>query len=269
MKRWVNKFIRYGHLYLRLVKLSLMEVFVYRPNALAVGMAPIIWTLVAIFSLKIIYSRVSAIAGWNFYEMVFLLGVNELFFLLTWLTFARNLREMVFNIPDGYLDQFLTKPVNPRFLASFWRVDLTALGSLVNTVLILGWVGKKLDLQLSLAQVLNGVVLLTLCYILIYCLYFILASLSLWLLRAEVLLDWLFEAMEFGRYPEDIYRGWTRKVLLFVVPVLFFAYVPVAQLLGKISLRYTGIAFLLVIIFSLISKILWRLGLKRYQSASS
>lgn len=269
MKQWVAKFTRYRRLYIRLVKLSLMEIFIYRPNALMMGFAPIIWTVFAIFSLSVIYSRVSAIAGWSFYDMVFLIGVNEVLFVLTWLTFVGNLRNLIGNIQTGYLDSFLMKPVNPRFLISFNRVDITALGSLVNAVFILGFAGKKLALHLSLAQVFNFLVLLVCGYLLIYLLYFILASFSLWATKAEVFLDWLFEAIEFGRYPEDIYKGWTKKVLLFVVPLLFFAYVPAASLLGRVTFKYTALAFLLVVIFFCISGIVWKKGLKQYQSASS
>lgn len=269
MKPLVAKFTRYFHLYIGLTKLSLMEIFIYRPNALIMGFAPIIWTVFTIFALSVIYSRVSAIAGWSFYDMVLLVGVNEILFLLTWLTFVRNLRRFVDNIRTGYLDFFLLKPANPRFLISFNRMDITALGSLINAFFILGFAGKKLALHLSLVQVFNFLVLLVCAYLLIYCLYFLLVSFSLWTVKGETFIDWLSEAMEFGRYPEDIYKGWMKKVLLFVIPLLFFAYVPAASLLQRVTFGYTALAFCLVVVLFFISELVWRLGLKQYQGASA
>lgn len=269
MKPLAVRFYRYLHLYLTLVKMGLMEIFIYRPNALIMGFAPIVWMIFTIFSLSLIYSRTSAIAGWSFYDMVLLVGVNEVLFLLTWLTFVGNLREFVESIQTGYLDLFLIKPVSPRFLISFNRIDITAFGSLINAVFILGFAWKKLALKLSAVQILNFLVLLGCGYFIIYCLYFILASLSLWATKAEVLLDWLFEASEFGRYPEDIYKGWMKKVLLFIIPLLFFAYVPAASLLGRVTFSHTALAFLLVIFFFFASEVIWKKGLKQYQGASS
>jgi ABC-2 type transport system permease protein len=269
MRQLVVKFVRYFHLYTKLMKASLMEILIYRPNALIMGFAPIIWTVFTIFSLRVIYSRVSAIVGWSFYDMILLVGVNEVLFLLTWLTFVRNLRRFINDIRTGYLDFFLLKPANPRFLISFNRMDITTLSSLVNAVFILSFALRKLALHLSLIQGFNFLVLLVCAYLITYCLYFIVASLSLWTVRGETFIDWLFEATEFGRYPEDIYKGWMKKILLFVIPLLFFAYVPAAALLGRITFRYTALALFLVAFLFFISEVVWRAGLRQYQSVSS
>ena len=103
-----------------------------------------------------------------------------------------------------------------------------------------------------------------------FCLvYFSVASLSLFFTQAEIFTDWLMEVMDFGRYPAEIYSNYFKLFLLFGLPVLFFSYVPTAILLGKIPWFYALLGIVVVVWLYIISTIIWRKGLKRYQSVSS
>ncbi len=67
----------------------------------------------------------------------------------------------------------------------------------------------------------------------------------------------------------EIYGNFLRNFLFFVIPIMFFAYVPAGILLGKLPWYFVVFGAVINIWLYVISVFLWRRGLKNYQSASS
>jgi ABC-2 type transport system permease protein len=269
MKRLVNKIFRYLKLYAHFVKLSIMGVVVYRANSLLLGITPIVWMAITIVFISVIFRGTKEIGGWNFWEIMLLLGIHELIFLGAWMIFAENLERFVQDIRQGTFDRILIRPVNHRFLVSFNSIDFTSIGSLVNTIVVLSVSLSHVTIKINPAQFLFFLISLFCGLLLLYLIYFSLSALSLFFVNAETFADWLLEATDFDRYPADIYSNLFRFFLLFFLPILFFAYVPTAILLNKLPGYYAIFGVIMVAWFYLISTLIWRGGLKKYQSASS
>ena len=269
MKRLVNSFIHHLKLYFILVRLSIMNVFIYRANSLFFGITPIIWMATSLIFISVIFSGTKELGGWTYWEVMLLLGIHELVFLGTWMLFADNLDKFVYDIRTGAFDRVLTKPVNHRFFISFGSIDLTAIGSLFNTILILSLSLSHLVIKVSFIKLVLFMISLLTAYAIVYLMYFIFSSLSLYFVNASTFSDWLLEATDFDRYPAEIYSRGFRQFLFLGLPILFFAYVPTAILLGKIPLIFAVYGLLIILWLYLISTIIWRTGLKHYQSASS
>jgi len=269
MKQLVNKIVKYLRVYFCLIRLDVMEVFVYRLNSLVVGVTPIVWMATMIVFTTVIFRGIRQIGGWSFWEAMLLLGIHELIFLGTWMFFAGNLEEFMTDIRRGTFDKTLLKPVNQRFLVSFNGIDFTSIGSLVNVIALLFVSLIHLSIKTSILGVLLFFVSLISAYLMVYLIYFCLSCLSLFFVDAGAFSDWVMEMTDFDRYPADIYGKYFKFFLFFVLPILFLAYVPTAILLNKLPDYFVGIGILLVIWLYIISTIVWRVGLKRYQSASS
>jgi len=179
------------------------------------------------------------------------------------------LGKFIYDVRQGSFDKTLLKPVNQRFLVSFNSIDFTLLGSLVNVVVVLSVSLTHLTINIDLLGIITFFISLICAYFIVYFVYFCVSSLSLFFVNAETFSDWLLEMTDFDRYPAEIYGEIFRTFLFFVLPILFFAYVPTAILLNKLPRYYAGIGVLMVIWLYIISTILWKSGLKKYQSASS
>ncbi len=269
MKQLANKIVRHLKLFLYLSKFSFMSVVVYRVNSLLFGITPIIWMTTTIAFLSIIFRGGKEIGGWGYWEIMLLLGIHELVFLGTWMLFAENLERFIYDVRQGTFDRVLLKPVNHRFFVSFNSIDFTAIGSLVNTIVVLFLALSHVTIMINPFKLLLFFISLLSAYLIVYLLYFSIASLSLFFVNAGTFTDWLLEMTDFDRYPADIYGNIFRQFLFFGIPILFFAYVPAAILLDKIPAYFVGLGILVVLWLYLISTIIWRAGLKRYQSASS
>lgn len=269
MKQLVNNFRRYLKLFFCLLRVSVMETLAYRTSGLLLGITPIVWMATNLIFLSVLFGGVKEIGGWSRWEMMLLLGIHEVIFLLTWMFFAGNLEKFVDDVRLGSFDRTLLKPANHRFLVSFNAVDLTALGSLINSIVILSIAFSKLSLNFTFVKTVCFFVSFFSAVIIVYLIYFLVASLCLFFTKAEIFLDWFLEMTDFDRYPADIYGNGFRRFLFFGLPILFFAYVPTAILLDKIPLIFTVYGLLIILWLYFLSTIFWRVGLKRYQSASS
>lgn len=269
MKQLVSKIKRYLRIYWLLVRQSIIDILIFRINGLVLGLAPIFWMASMLVFLATIFSKVNNLGGWSAWEIVFLTGVHEMIYLLTWATIMPNLKNFTNEVRNGRFDQVLLKPISPRFLCSFKTVDFTVIGSVVNVLFIFFFSLSRVSFEHSIPKLGGFFLFLCLSYLIAYFIYFICASLSLFFINSRTLLDIIFELTETDRYPAEIYPTSLKTFLTFFLPILFFAYFPTAFLLGKISAVYIIYALLVAIVFGVVSHIVWRKGLKNYQSASS
>lgn len=269
MRLLVNRFKYYLRILYSFIKFSLLDILIFRINALIMGLAPIVWLGTMILFLITIFSRVKQLGGWNFWEIVFLTGVHEVIFLLAWTTFASNLRTFIGDIQTGRFDQILLKPINPRFMVSFRFLDFTTFGSFLNVVFVFLFSFSRAVGRIDFMRLMGFMILLGVSYWICYFVYFIFASLALFFINVRIFLDWIFDLTDFDRYPAEIYPLTIRLFLTFFLPILFFAYVPTAFLLGKLNWSYVFISLLVLLFLYLISHFIWHRGLEHYQSASS
>src|SRR5579875_2479191 len=104
---------------------------------------------------------------------------------------------------------------------------------------------------------------------LFYSFVLFLATLSFWYVRMENILV-IFESMyEAGRWPVDIYPGWLRAILTFVVPVAFAVTVPAEALTARLTWLVLAGTLLLAALALLASRLFWRFAIRYYSGASA
>ena len=102
-----------------------------------------------------------------------------------------------------------------------------------------------------------------------YSFWLVLATISFWFVRVENILMVFHSMYDAARWPITIYPGWLRAALTFLVPVAFAVTVPAEALVGRLQsdllLATVGLAALML----LASRLLWKVGVKRYSGASA
>jgi ABC-2 type transport system permease protein len=105
--------------------------------------------------------------------------------------------------------------------------------------------------------------------VIVYSFWLILASLSFWFLRVENILVIFQSVYEAGRWPVSIYPGWLRFGLTLVVPVAFAVTVPAEALTGRLDWQTALTSAALAALLLAFSRLVWRVGLRRYSGASA
>lgn len=83
------------------------------------------------------------------------------------------------------------------------------------------------------------------------------------------LFTWVFGIFQMARYPVGLYPGWLRLVLTWVVPVGMMTTVPAQALTSELpaGMLIGSVALATVLVIG--ASALFRVGLRRYASASS
>src|SRR3970282_2985237 len=109
----------------------------YRPHTIVNILLNLMWLGWELLSLSIIFSNTETIGGWDFGELIALLGVfrliNTLMIALIW----PNTEKFNQSIRDGSMDYTLLQPVNSMFLVTFSRITVWRIWDLVLAIVLI------------------------------------------------------------------------------------------------------------------------------------
>ena len=201
------------------------------------------------------------IGGYTMREVLLMWGLCATSYGLAHILFAR-----VFSLPEliisGKLDSYLVQPKNVLLGVMTSSTSISAIGDFLYGVVIacvsgLGMGGFFLYLLFTV----TGTIIFTAFGLL-------LGSLSFWFVRMEMLGSQMVMGMvSFGTYPDGIFKGISRFLLYFIIPVGMAVYRPVHVLVSfdvRMLLVVAGYAVLLAVA----AVAVFYRGLHRYSSSN-
>jgi len=261
--------------YLRLIKLfasaSAQNELAYQANFWISLLHSLLNTGTGVLGLVVLFGQIDRVHGWDFPSTLALLGVYLTLSAIRGLFIGPSLDRLAGmdgEVWSGRFDFTLLRPVDGQFLASFRYWQPLALLDLVLGLGVLGLAISRLGGSLSLANMLAFCLALGAALAILYAILLAFTALVFW--SPGFLFTWVFDALfQMARYPVGLYPGWLRLALTWIVPVGLMTTVPAQALTGALSapvlLGSLGLAACLL----LGASALFRLGLRRYASASS
>ena len=179
------------------------------------------------FGIFIIFQRFSNLAGWTYYQCVFLYNINLLTYGVASMLVRRAMISLEGLVVSGDFDIILTKP-QPTILSLILRnVDVSYLGHVVLAIAVfvysiqgLQFVFGPVKSLLLLAFIISGVLFQV-------ALILIPGSISLIARRTKSLVDVaIYGLRHFLDYPISIYPLPIQRLLVFAIPLAFINYYP-------------------------------------------
>jgi ABC-2 type transport system permease protein len=261
--------------YLRLLRaftvIAFSNALAYRVNFWISMLHSVLNLGTGVLGLVVLFGQVSEIQGWSFSSTLALLGVYTTLGALRRLFIGPSLESLAGmdgEIWTGKFDFTLLRPVDTQFLASvrYWRP--LALFDLGLGLVVLGISMAMLRTSLTVARILAFVVTVGAGVAVLYALLLAFSALVLW--SPGFLFTWVFDALfQMARYPVGLYPGWLRLVLTWIVPVGVMTTIPAQALTAGLSMASLAASVALAVVFCLGASALFRVGLRRYASASS
>lgn len=225
--------------------------------------------LTTLGALWIVFTHTDSLAGWRLHEIVALLGV---FYTVTGLigtVLSPNMARIMREVREGTLDFLLLKPVNAQYFASIrqialWRLTETALG-----LVLIGLSLRSTPRAIGPHTALQFILALGCGMVILYSFWLALVTTTFWFVKIVNIEEIVWQAVEAGRYPVDIYPRWLRFGLSYIIPVAFVITVPSRSLLGRLGWGGLAVAVLLAGAAFAATAFFWRLGLRRYSGASA
>jgi len=275
----------YLRVFLTFAKNSLIRDMTFRTNFLLQCVTSTSWALMNVGFYLIVFNHtkmIGADTGWGKFEFFVFLATTWFINSLVQTFFMPNAQEFSELIRTGNLDFALLKPIDTQFLISFNKVEWSSLSNFAVAAILL--VISLPNLEGGIRAIPPAMLFLYPFYMLVgvaimYSLMISLAATSIWLGRNQSLYNFWFYITNFARYPMEIYnRGWGVPLFgffTFVVPVLVVVNVPARLLARPLSPRewwewpLAGFAILAAIFSLIASRIIFKLALRSYRSASS
>jgi ABC-2 type transport system permease protein len=241
----------------------------YRVNFAIQVLQSLLGLVTALAGLAVVFSYTDSLGGWGPSEVAVLVGVYILVGGIIGVVIQPSMEEFIESVREGTLDFTLTKPEEAQLLVSIQDVDIWEGLNILLGLGVLAVALERLGENVGLAQAVAFAVMLLAGAAIVYAFWLILATLSFWFLRIENILVIFQSVYEAGRWPVTIYPGWLRFGLTLIVPVAFAVTVPAEALTGRLdwptALAAIGLAALLLVV----SRVVWRVGLRRYSGASA
>jgi len=172
-------------------------------------------------------------------------------------------------VASGNFDLDLVKPLPSFFRPVFGHIDIMDFITLVPLFGFFIWYAGVHHLTAGAVGVFAFIILFLSSLLFGFAFHLFISAICVLTLEIDHLV-WIYRDLTAAaRFPTDIYRGFMRFLITFVVPVVLLITFPAKGLLGLLSWD----KIILSVFFSIFSVILslkfWRYSLKKYTSASS
>ena len=220
--------------------------------------------------LVVLFSKVEALQGWTFEQVLFIYGFSLLPLGLFNLVSVNLYRFSERYIIEGRFDRVLLRPVGTLAQVMFESFNVSGLNELLIGSVVMAYALRKLGTGFGVEDAL-AVALLAPAAALVYAGVFLaLTSVSFWHEDRMGLAPPVYNVIRFSRYPLTIYGQAVRLFLTFVIPFAWVAFYPATWFLG--SDEFSRFALLTVpmglVVFSG-AVLIWQRGVRRYASTGS
>ena len=249
-------------------RLNLAEELQYRANFFASVLGTVFGIGTALLTLALFFRHTTRLGGWDYWEVVVLLGVFNALTGLIEAVLRPGIGQLASEVRSGHLDLVLSRPVDAQAFVSFrhldiWRLTDVALGLGLAAYALyrLGHVPGPLALATFVVAFASAAVV-------VYAIWVALMSLAFWLVAVEnlaVLFDALYEG---ARYPVSAYPGALRFLFVYLVPIAWTTTIPASVVTGRVGPGIGLAAVAVAVAAFVLARLLWRMALKRYTGAS-
>lgn len=259
----------YARLFRVFLRISFQDDAAYRAEFWANLVATFYSLGTVAVAIWIFFSKTDSIAGWTLYEVVVLIGTFHVVAGVTRAVFAPNFQRTVEEVREGTLDFLLTKPGSSQFLSSFRRITLSAIFECIMGILIVIWGLTQFDHGLGLYAIIAFPFALFCGLTILYSFWLFIITFVFWFVRFDNVTQIFWSLFEAGRYPLDIYPGWLRVLVTYIVPVAVITTYPAQGIAGRLTpIALLGYAVGAGLALYGASRF-WRYGISHYTSASS
>ncbi|MDR1588606.1 MAG: ABC-2 family transporter protein [Oscillospiraceae bacterium] len=266
MMKAVKKYMRVYGLFVRHSIMSMME---YRANFVAGVLVECCF-----LTLKLMYVFVVFLTGLSinnlspYYVMLYVGNYTVITGIYNGL-FAENLWWLPFNIKTGMLDLLLVKPISIQFYISTKKLSLPMLAANVVTGITMIIIALcNIEFNASVGGVILYFLFLICGVSIAYFLFLLPMLLSFWTIESRGLIAISDKAWDINMMPMHIYGRYIQRLLVFIIPFFAITNFQPLVLIDRLDFRYGVWMILCPLILGFISRVLFRRGVRKYESAN-
>lgn len=242
--------------------LNLKKEWKYKSSFIMQIIMMILNDLFFIIQWYIIFGLVDNIGGYGFNETMLLwamaaggYGFSHAFFAGAW-----NIKDIVY---EGKLDVYLTQPKSVLLNVCCSSTEVAGIGDILYVFVVLALIGAPWYWYLIMIPVM---ILSGLIYVSVYVVY---ASLCFYIKRGDAVAKSVEGTLnKAGNYPPAIFNSVVKGLFLTLIPTFFFTFIPAQYFFLTPNVWWILGAIGVTVVWVILAFVLFRVGLKKYNSGN-
>lgn len=256
-------------LYRHYVSMNVRSVMQYKTSFLLSVIGQFLVSFNVFLGIFFMFQRFSKVDGFSYSEVLLCYGIVLLEFSLAEM-FARGFDMFPGMVRRGEFDRVLVRPRGEIIQVLGSRFEMARIGRMLQAVVMFVYGIVKSNVTWTFPKVLTVIFMLTGGVAVFGGLFLIYAGICFFTLDGLEFMNVFTDgAKEFGKYPVGIYGEKLLLFATFIVPYALIQYYPLLFLLGRRTSLLYMILPLLAVLFLIPGMLLWRFGVRHYQSSGS
>lgn len=218
----------------------------------------------------LLFTQVPLLKGYSKEQMIFIYG----FFLVPYGLFSAFFGNL-YLIPEKYilqgeLDRILIRPMNKLLQVIMETMTLEDLVNCLIGLILMFYTSIKLGISWSYWDIpMMFIFSIGACFI-YGGMFIMVASTGFWIEGSLTMVPILYNLSSYGRYPINIFKGFVRFILTWIIPFAFMGFYPAAYFL-KIEeyINYSLLTPVMGVIFFSTGYYIWQRGIKEYKGTGT
>lgn len=259
----------YLHIYGKILSQDLKSKMSYRADFIISTIGMIFTNISGFVSFWILFRSFPSIAGWSYYEMLFLYGFSltsltpvQCFFDNNW-----NLRQAVYS---GDFIKYCFRPINLFFYYMSEVFDIKGLGQFAFGIgtLIYSW--NKIGIPVSATAILKMILFMITASLFMIAIMNIAAATCFWLVNSGYFMVMAVKFKDYAKYPATIFNPVFKFIFTFIIPIAFIAYYPALVVLRPEAVPLLSwLSPVIGCLFFYLSYRIWMKGARSYSGTGS
>ncbi|MBW4080396.1 ABC transporter permease [Paenibacillus sp. S150] len=228
--------------------------------------------------LTVIFSQVTNVKGWGYYDILFLVSLNWLCNAISGFFFwapSVRLGEM---IRTGTFDTLLVRPIHPLKFFIYRQFQYTFIGRLLIAVFFLGYSLAHLNLEWNVLKILFFILVIISGALIHGALLIIISTTGFWVINNEDIVNFIasYDGIRtLIDFPLAAFTPFIQVVFTYVLPFAFVNYYPSVYFLNKQEGGFLLGPYLqfgspvAAVLLCGMAILLWNFGLTKYNSAGA
>jgi ABC-2 type transport system permease protein len=259
----------YLKIYVKLVSQYIKTRMEYRVDFIIGFIGMVFWNITGILTLWVIFRSIPLLAGWNYFELVFMYGFT-LLALTPYELFFVKLNDLRWDLVTGKFIKYYFRPLNMMFYYMSDMFELKTFGQLALGIIIIVYASINLNISWNAWKVALIIIMFISASMVVISLMLLAAFSAFWILNSFPIVNFIYKLRDVARYPLSIFNNFFRFLFTYMLPVGFIAYYPLQALFRPVEVHPVAYfsPFIGVLLF-VITCLVWRKGVNSYSGTGS
>lgn len=256
------------------IRMAFLTIVEYPSSILGWLISNPIQFIVGFATIQFVVQQFGQINGWTYGQLAVLYGLSVISHALSMIFFVQGW-FMGYYVIEGEFDRFLTRPMSVLYQFFFTQINIFGVTDLIPGILVFAYGCIKIQLAVSLGNVLGIIGLLVGATLIRGGIYILLGTSSFFTRSANDFGQYTQEIFDkTTMYPISMYPESLQFILTYLIPIGWVSFYPVSGMLGigqnlPSFPIVVGITLVIGILVMLVAGLFFRVGLRNYESAGN